>query len=301
MNTAEDENSVLEIQGNMLLLSVDTGVSGSYDIVLKNIPADLVPEEDIITDEKQADKVKPEDLTKKTEKKKTEKKKPVPKKEKKEKTAKQKKTAPVVSENPVFVIDVTSSGIDDIQNIPLKILLFDSLKEWSNPVDTTVVSPDSNNKIEIKTSGKIKRIVIIPGDDSVDGFAEEYIINKHGAMTGSLKLTKTEDREFKIHPVYFNFNSSEIQLQDIPYLHDLIDYMRKNSNLKIRIEGYSDSHGTDRANMEISIKRAEKVRDYLVKSGIESSRITTKGHGFTSRTTGDTSQQKRRVDFILSE
>ena len=299
INTAEDENSIAEISRDLLILSVNSGISGSYDIVVKNIPEDLIKEETALIEENKSDE--PEDLTKKTDNKKKKEKKSVPEKEDKKKAAKKDKTTPAEGRESVFVIDVSSSGIDDVQNIPLKILLFDSLKAWSNPVETTVISPDSNNKLEIKTSGRIQRIVIIPGDDSVDGFAEEYILNRHGVMTGSLKLAKTEDKEFKIRPVYFSFNSSEIQLQDIPYLHELLEYMRKNSDVKISIEGYSDSHGTDKANMEISIKRAEKVRDYLVKMGIDSSRLTTRGHGFTSRKSGDTSQQKRRVDFVIIE
>ncbi len=300
INTTEDENSISEISNKLLILSVNTGIAGSYDIVVKSIPEDLVQEEKAFEEEK-ADKIEPGDLTKKTDNKKKEEKKSVPEKNNKKKTAKKNKTSPVENQESVFVIDVTSSGIDDVQNIPLKILLFDSLKAWGNPVESTVISPDANNKLEIKTSGTIRRIVIIPEDDSVDGFAEEYIINKHGVMTGSLKLTKTADKEFKIRSVYFSFNSTDIQLQDIPYLHDLLQYMRKNSDVKISIEGYSDSHGTGRANMEISIKRAEKIRDYLVKMGIDSSRLSTKGHGFIIKESEDTSQQKRRVDFVIIE
>ncbi len=294
INTDADENSIYQISGELLALSVNSGISGSYDIAIKNIPPDLIP------DLNPPDKGEKEGEDDTASLRKTEKKKPVPLKKEKKNTAGKKKI-PGESTESVFMIDVTSSGIDDIQNIPLKIILFDSLKEWSNPVDSMIVSPDSNNRIAIKTSVEIKRIVVIPEDDSVDGFAEEYIIHKNGVMTGSLNLKKTENNEFKIRSVYFRFNSSDIQLQDIPYLHDLLDYMRKNNDIRLSIEGYSDSHGTDRANMAISIKRAEKVRDYLVKMGIESTRLTTKGHGFVHNKNEGTSQQLRRVDFILSE
>lgn len=302
INTINDENSIFEISDKLLMISADNGISGSYDIEVKQIPDGIIPadESEITAEKKQADKIKPGDLTKKTDTKKKGKKDTVAKKEKKKKSTKEKSVS-TADEDSIFVVDVKSGNVDDVQNIPLKVLLFDSLKSWSNPIASTVVSPDGNNKIEIKTSANIKRIVIIPEDDSVDGFAEEYIINRHGIMTGSLKLAKTEEKEFKIRPVYFSFNSCEVQLQDIPYLHDLLEYMRKNSDLKITIEGYSDSHGTARANLEISVKRAEKVRDYLVKMGIDSSRITTRGHGFVSKKTEGTSQQKRRVDFIIVE
>jgi|GEM_PF-853071 outer membrane protein OmpA-like peptidoglycan-associated protein len=282
INTDADENSIYQISGELLALSVNSGISGSYDIAIKNIPGDLIPDMNL----PDKGKIEEEDAA-------------ALQKGKKGKTAK-KKVPGEITES-IFVIDVTSSGIDDIQNIPLRIILFDNLKEWSNPVDSAVVSPDSNNRIEIKTSDKIKRIVIIPENDSVDGFAEEYIIGKNGVMTGSLNLKKTENKEFKIRSVYFRFNSSDIQLQEIPYLHDLLDYMRKNSDVRLSIEGYSDSQGTDRANMAMSIRRAESVRDYLVKMGIDNTRLTARGHGFVHDKNGGTSQQQRRVDFILSE
>ena len=80
---------------------------------------------------------------------------------------------------------------------------------------------------------------------------------------------------------------------------DLIEYLRKNENLNLRIEGYADGIGSYHSNRSISIARAEAVKEYLVKRGINKNRVTTAGNGFIKDQPKDTSQYNRRVEFII--
>jgi len=49
----------------------------------------------------------------------------------------------------------------------------------------------------------------------------------------------------------------------------------------IEISGHTDDVGDDALNLELSQKRAESVRNYLIKNGIASNRVTAKGYGET--------------------
>jgi outer membrane protein OmpA-like peptidoglycan-associated protein len=74
--------------------------------------------------------------------------------------------------------------------------------------------------------------------------------------------------------------------------------------LKLEVEGYTDSVGSDDFNMKLSENRAGSVRDYMVQEGIVTSSISSRGFGKTLPVaTNDTAagrQQNRRVELIVS-
>lgn len=75
-------------------------------------------------------------------------------------------------------------------------------------------------------------------------------------------------------------------------------------DLKLAIEGNTDSVGTDTMNQQLSEKRADSVMDYLAKENIPAASMTAKGLGKTqpvaSNDTADGRQQNRRVELIVS-
>lgn len=75
-------------------------------------------------------------------------------------------------------------------------------------------------------------------------------------------------------------------------------------DLKLAIEGNTDSVGTDAMNQQLSEKRADSVMDYLAKENIPAASMTAKGLGKTqpvaSNDTADGRQQNRRVELIVS-
>ena len=74
--------------------------------------------------------------------------------------------------------------------------------------------------------------------------------------------------------------------------------------LKFEVEGYSDSVGEEQSNMVLSERRANAVRDFLMKEGIAASSISSKGFGEDRPVaTNDTAagrRQNRRVDLVVS-
>jgi outer membrane protein OmpA-like peptidoglycan-associated protein len=74
--------------------------------------------------------------------------------------------------------------------------------------------------------------------------------------------------------------------------------------LKLEVEGFTDSVGTDQSNMVLSENRANSVRDFLVKQGIATSSISSTGFGEGQPVaTNDTAagrQQNRRVELVVS-
>ena len=74
--------------------------------------------------------------------------------------------------------------------------------------------------------------------------------------------------------------------------------------LKLSVEGYTDSIGSDEVNQTLSERRAGAVRDYLVQQGVDPGSITATGFGksnpVASNDTNEGRQQNRRVEIIIS-
>ena len=78
--------------------------------------------------------------------------------------------------------------------------------------------------------------------------------------------------------------------------------MREQPTLVVVVEGHTDSIGSDAYNMKLSQRRANAVRDYMVKNGVSGSRIKTEAYGKTrpiaSNKTAEGRAQNRRVDIV---
>jgi outer membrane protein OmpA-like peptidoglycan-associated protein len=85
----------------------------------------------------------------------------------------------------------------------------------------------------------------------------------------------------------------------------LAAFMREYPGRHVRIEGHTDSRGSDEFNRALSERRADAVRDALVGRDIDSARIRSVGLGeaypVASNETVDGMQQNRRVEIVLSD
>jgi OOP family OmpA-OmpF porin len=108
--------------------------------------------------------------------------------------------------------------------------------------------------------------------------------------------------------VNFDFNKATVRKADDADLQKGIDFVKKYPGSKISLEGYTDNIGSDKYNLALSERRAEAVKDYLLKHGAatDAARMKTAGHG-KSDPIADNSTEKgrfenRRVEIlILSE
>lgn len=105
------------------------------------------------------------------------------------------------------------------------------------------------------------------------------------------------------HGILFDTNSDGIRPESAPTLKEIGDMLQQHPELKLTIEGHTDNIGAAAANMTLSQKRADAVKQYLVtKFQIDASRLSTKGYGDTKpvapNTTDEGRQQNRRVELV---
>jgi outer membrane protein OmpA-like peptidoglycan-associated protein len=106
--------------------------------------------------------------------------------------------------------------------------------------------------------------------------------------------------------VYFATAKAKIKRRSFNILNQVALVLRANPQVKgVRVEGHTDSRGNAERNKVLSQKRAEAVRDYLIKQGIEASRLYAVGYG-PDRPIADNKTRKgradnRRVEFVILE
>lgn len=80
--------------------------------------------------------------------------------------------------------------------------------------------------------------------------------------------------------VNFDFDKSSVKKSDEAELKKAIDFVRKYPGAKVKLEGHTDSKGTDKYNQKLSEKRADAVMNYLIKEGaVNKARISAMGYG----------------------
>jgi outer membrane protein OmpA-like peptidoglycan-associated protein len=86
-------------------------------------------------------------------------------------------------------------------------------------------------------------------------------------------------------------------------LDPLVHYLRDHPERRISIEGHTDNVGGESFNIDLSLRRAEAVKNYLVTSGISRNRISTNGFGesmpVASNNTAHGRQINRRVEIVI--
>jgi OOP family OmpA-OmpF porin len=117
---------------------------------------------------------------------------------------------------------------------------------------------------------------VAPPDSDGDG-----VIDGRDQCPGTPFTAKVDARGcWRIQGLRFAFDSAEIKPKYFAELDELARVLGRNPNLRVRIDGHTDSIGTDRYNQSLSERRAAAVRDYLVKrSGVDPKRLETRGFG----------------------
>jgi outer membrane protein OmpA-like peptidoglycan-associated protein len=146
--------------------------------------------------------------------------------------------------------------------------------------------------------------------------SEGYMfINQNIRIEGATDQTKTLGRTVELRRaqsgmvailrnIYFDFNKATLKQESLTELNKVERMMRENPNIQVEIGGHTDFIGTDAYNMTLSQRRAEAVKDYLVKKGIDPRRIMAKGYGKTRPIASNDDEEEgrelnRRVEFRI--
>jgi outer membrane protein OmpA-like peptidoglycan-associated protein len=110
---------------------------------------------------------------------------------------------------------------------------------------------------------------------------------------------KTDAEPIELEPLYFTFDQDEFSVVDMEPFLIAVEFALQGKH--ILIEGHTDHDGKDDYNVQLSIKRVEKIRQLMRDMGVSDDQISVVGYGEEVTDHGDKSddgrQKNRRVDF----
>lgn len=94
----------------------------------------------------------------------------------------------------------------------------------------------------------------------------------------------------------FGFDKAQITDEMIPILEQAKMILEEDKNTKFTVAGHTDSTGPEAYNQGLSMRRAEAVRNWLVKNGIAPSRLDVAGYGETRPKFDNSTKEGRRLN-----
>ncbi|NBW35860.1 MAG: OmpA family protein [Cytophagia bacterium] len=179
------------------------------------------------------------------------------------------KNTPAIAPKPVPKITTTKPTFSPTAAVPKKLL--DDLHEKEDKVlELNHLPKPTSEKHE-----EIRRLV-------------SNTINK-----------KTDNEPIELEPLYFTFDQDEFSVVDMDPFLIAVEFALQGKH--ILIEGHTDHEGNDNYNVQLSIKRVQKIRQLMLDMGVHDDQISVVGYGeeVTDHTnkTEEGKQLNRRVDF----
>lgn len=163
---------------------------------------------------------------------------------------------------------------------------------------------------------------LAPGTYTLRAQAENYLIKQENVEVRARETAQPEitlipqPRRPLVHvrarqitirrQVNFATDSADILPESNALLSEIADVILRNPELtKIEIQGHTDNRGGAEHNQQLSQRRAEAVRDWLVRAGVEPNRLEARGYGQTQplvpNITASNRARNRRVQFVILE
>jgi len=96
--------------------------------------------------------------------------------------------------------------------------------------------------------------------------------------------------------IFYETDQFRLKSTSFAELDKLVSFLTDNPALRIEIEGHTDNQGTDAYNLDLSMKRARSVYNYLLDHGISENRLSFKGYGESKPVSPNDTEEGRALN-----
>ncbi len=212
---------------------------------------------------------------------------------------------------PLFVANPGNLGALEV-GLSIKKLIKRKLKKQSTP---------SNKKTSAIKNGMVRLPSVKPKmkPDTVKKDSAKIIADEPNVVVQKIDSTQSEETKgiatvgkiisepLLVEKItlrfHFEFNSVDLDDEAGDFLENLGTTLKEDGHLKVKITGHTDNIGHEKFNQRLSEKRAQTIRDFLLKKGIETLRMEIAGKGLTEPVTSNDTEEgrakNRRVEILV--
>jgi flagellar motor protein MotB len=212
---------------------------------------------------------------------------------------------------------------EDVRPVPstyLKGIVTDA--KTNEPVEAFFVLINLENDEEVvrsfsdKNTGEFLLCIPTNRDYALNVSGEGYMFySENFSLSGFTTETKPFIKNISLSPIdvgetiilrniFFDTGKYNLKPESVSELKKLLEFMEHNPALKIEIGGHTDNVGGEAYNLELSENRAKSVFDFLTQRGIEPSRLTYRGFGYSkpiaTNDTQDGRAKNRRTEISIT-
>lgn len=175
-----------------------------------------------------------------------------------------------------------------------------------NRISSKLTGADGKAKFEVECDQEVTV------QASANGFEANAVkvSTAESEVNAEVKLRPIDEivQEDKVvlEPILFDFDKHNIKPQAALILDNLVQLMKANPNMVIKVEAHTDFRGSASYNKQLSNRRAQSTVQYVISKGIDASRISGEGFGEErpavncgANCTEAQHQQNRRSEFII--
>lgn len=215
---------------------------------------------------------------------------------------------PLLPDTTFYLPPTTIVGY--VRDIETKGFIPANIEIVNNATNVTITSMkiDTVDGIYIQTIPAYVNSSISVSADGYLFYGDNLVItdeNRYKEIRRDIELEKLRiGAKLALHNIFFDSGKSSLKSESFPELERCLKFMKRNPSVRIKIGGHTDDTGDPATKKQLSLNRANEVKNWLLAKGVNNLRVSTAGYGMSKPIAPNTSEEgrqlNRRVEFEVT-